>query len=84
LQFQRSVGGTVGVAVMGAVVAQRASSRSLDILAEALRARLPDGWPESMAPGSPLDAAVRDVPGGAEMAESRERLLHDGAERRAR
>ena len=71
LQFQRSVGGTVGVAVMGAVVAQRASSRFLDILPEALRARLPDGWLESMASAeSPLDAAVRDLPGGAEVAES--------------
>ncbi len=71
LQFQRSVGGTVGVAVMGAVVAQRASSRFLDILPEALRARLPDGWLESMVQaGSLLDATVRELAGGAEIAES--------------
>ncbi len=71
LQFQRSVGGTVGVAVMGAVVAQRTSSHLLDILPEALRARLPDGWLESMVPsGSPLDSTVPDLPGGAETAES--------------
>ena len=71
LQFQRSVGGTVGVAVMGAVVAQRASSRFLDILPEPLRARLPDGWLESMAPaGSSLDSTLRDLSGGAETAES--------------
>lgn len=71
LQFQRSVGGTVGVALMGAVVAQRASSRFLDILPETLRARLPDGWLESMAPaGSLLDSTVRELAGGAEAAES--------------
>lgn len=71
LQFQRSVGGTVGVAVMGAVVAQRASSRFLDILPEPLRARLPDGWLDSMAPaGSPLNASGREMPGGVETAES--------------
>ena len=71
LQLQRSVGGTVGVAVMAAVVAQGASSRFLDILPEALHARLPDEWRESMAPaGSPLDSTVRALPGGAETAES--------------
>ncbi|MDE0056259.1 MAG: MFS transporter [Gammaproteobacteria bacterium] len=57
VQFQRSVGGTVGVAVMGAVVAQRTSSRFLDALPESLRVQLPDGWMESMAlAGAALDS----------------------------
>ena len=58
------------MAVMGAVVAQRTTSHLLDILPDALRARLPDGWLESMVPsGSPIDSTVPDLPGGAETAE---------------
>lgn len=71
VQFQRSVGGTVGVAVMGAVVAQRTSSRFLDVLPESLRVQLPDGWMESMAlAGAALDSTSRELPGGAQTADS--------------
>ena len=71
VQFQRSVGGTVGVAVMGAVVAQRTSSRFLDVLPESLRVQLPDGWMESMAlAGAALDSTALELPGGAQTAES--------------
>ena len=71
VQFQRSVGGTVGVAVMGAVVAQRTSSRFLDVIPESLRVQLPDGWTESMAlAGAALDSTLRGLPGGAQTADS--------------
>ena len=61
LQFHRAVGGTVGVAIMGAVVAQRTKSRLSDLLPETSRAQLPEGWLESAT-----GAGVRIVSGASE------------------
>ena len=61
LQFHRAVGGTVGVAIMGAVVAQRTKSRLNDLLPETSRAQLPEGWIESAT-----GAGVHIVAGASE------------------
>ncbi|MDE0123235.1 MAG: MDR family MFS transporter [Bryobacterales bacterium] len=55
LQFHRAVGGTVGIAIMGAVVAQRTRSRLGDLLPKTSGAQLPEGWFESaMGAGTPI------------------------------
>ncbi len=44
VQFQRAVGGTVGVAVLGAMMARRTADRLSEVVPARLRDLLPEGW----------------------------------------
>ena len=44
VQFQRAVGGTVGVALLGAMMARRTSDRLAEVVPARVRELLPEGW----------------------------------------
>ena len=44
VQFQRAVGGTVGVAVLGAMMARRTAERLAGVVPARVRELLPEGW----------------------------------------
>lgn len=62
LQFYRSVGGVLGLAVLGAVLASRFSSSLDEAVSEAVKAALPDGRFEDLQndPRALVDSAAAD------------------------
>ena len=59
VQFQRAVGGTMGVAVLGAMMARRTAARLTEEVPASVRELLPEGW---LGPGQRRQTARRPRP----------------------